>query len=382
VRWIAYMPLRGGSKSIPGKNIRPLAGRPLFAWSLGAAIGSGCFDEVWVGTDAEAIRQAVQQQFAGRVRLFDRAAATCTDEASTESALLEFAAAVDFDVLCTIQATSPMTRPEDFAAARRRFEAEQADSLVTGTRVKRFYWTDDARPLNYDPSSRPRRQDFAGSLMENGAFYFTRRAVLQAQRCRLGGRMAVHEMTGESAVEIDEPGDWLVVERLLRQRGRTGRGFLARIRALAVDVDGTLTDGGMYYDASGEALKKFNTRDAHGLKLLEQAGLHVAVVTKERSLVVDARMRKLGIRDYLSGQDDKRAALAQLAAQWGCALDEIAYIGDDVNDLPGLEAAGFACCPADAVDAVRACADYVASARGGAGAVREVCELLLAARGN
>src|SRR5262245_57528289 len=104
------MPLRGGSKSIPGKNIRPLAGRPLFAWSLGAALDSGCFDEVWVGTDADAIRQSVVQQFAGRVRLFDRAAATCTDEASTESALLEFAAAVDFDVLCTIQATSPMTR--------------------------------------------------------------------------------------------------------------------------------------------------------------------------------------------------------------------------------------------------------------------------------
>ena len=375
------MPLRGGSKSIPGKNIRPLAGRPLFAWSLGAAIDSGCFDEVWVGTDADSIRQAVQQQFAGRVRLFGRSAATCTDEASTESALLEFAAAVDFDVLCTIQATSPMTRPEDFQSARRRFEAEHADSLLTGTRVKRFYWTEDVRPLNYDPSSRPRRQDFAGSLMENGAFYFTRRAMLEAQRCRLGGRMAIHEMTGESAVEIDEPGDWLVVERLLRQRSHAGGGALARIRALAVDVDGTLTDGGMYYDANGEALKKFNTRDAHGLKLLEQAGLHVAVVTKERSLVVDARMRKLGIRDYLSGQDDKAAALTQLAGQWGCDLADIAYIGDDVNDLPGLEAAGFACCPADAVDVVRACADYVATARGGAGAVREVCELLLAARG-
>jgi 3-deoxy-D-manno-octulosonate 8-phosphate phosphatase (KDO 8-P phosphatase) len=93
-------------------------------------------------------------------------------------------------------------------------------------------------------------------------------------------------------------------------------------------------------------------------------------------------MRKLGIRDYLSGQEDKRAALAQLAAQWGCELGEIAYIGDDVNDLPGLEAAGFACCPADAVDAVRARADYVAAASGGAGAVREVCELLLAARGS
>ncbi len=117
-----------------------------------------------------------------------------------------------------------------------------------------------------------------------------------------------------------------------------------RIRALVVDVDGTLTDGGMYYDASGEALKKFNTRDAHGLQRLEQAGLQVAVVTAERSPAVDARMRKLGMRHYLPGRPDKRAALVELAAQWGCATADLAYVGDDLNDLPGFEVAGFACC--------------------------------------
>ncbi len=380
MRWVAYMPLRGGSKSIPGKNIRPLAGRPLFAWALGAALDSGCFDEIWVGTDSAAIRHAVTAQFADRVRLFERAAATCTDEASTESALLEFSTSAGFDVLCTIQATSPMTRAEDFQAARRGFEMQRADSLLTATRTRRFYWTDDARPLNYDPAVRPRRQEFAGSLMENGAFYLTRRAVLEGSRCRLGGKIAIHEMIGDSAVEIDEPEDWLIVERLLRQRGRAGREQLARIRALVVDVDGTLTDGGMYYDADGEAQKKFNTRDAHGLHRLEQAGFHIAVVTAERSAAVDARMRKLAIRDYIPGQRDKRAALEALALQWGCAVDEIAYVGDDLNDLPGLEVAGFACCPADAVEAVRARADYVTTLRGGAGAVREVCDLLLAAR--
>ncbi len=270
-----------------------------------------------------------------------------------------------------------MTQPDDFKSAKHAFESRRADSLLTATRTKRFYWTDDAQPLNYDPASRPRRQQFAGSLMENGAFYLTRRAVLQTQRCRLGGSIAIHEMTGDSAVEIDEPEDWLVVERLLRQRGRASREQLARIRALVVDVDGTLTDGGMYYDASGEAQKKFNTRDAHGLHRVEQAGLHIAVVTAERSAAVDARMRKLNIRDYIPGQRDKRAALETLAAQWNCGVHEIAYVGDDLNDLPGLEIAGLACCPADAVEAVRARADYVTRVPGGAGAVREVCDLLL-----
>lgn len=218
MKWTAYMPLRGGSKSIPGKNMRRLADRPLFAWALGAAVDSGCFDELWVGTDSAEISQAVQAQFAGKVRLFERSAATCTDEASTESALLEFAAVADFDVLCTIQATSPLTGAADFQRARRQFEQQHADSLLTAVRSHRFYWTDDGRALNYDPLKRPRRQDFAGTLMENGAFYFTRREVLSAQRCRLGGAITVYEMAAEHATELDEPEDWPIIERLLGAR--------------------------------------------------------------------------------------------------------------------------------------------------------------------
>ncbi len=373
------MPLRGGSRSIPGKNIRLLAGRPLFAWALGAALDSDCFDEVWVGTDADGIRSAVEQWFPDRVKLFRRSPASCTDQASTETALLEFAAAIRFDVLCTVQATSPLVGPEDFRAAQQRFREKDADSLLTATRVRRFYWTHDGRALNYDPRNRPRRQDFAGSLMENGAFYLTRRAVLEVEHCRLGGKIAFHEMPAESAVEIDEPADWAIVEALLR-RSRVKAESLARIRGLVVDVDGTLTDGGMYYDANGEVMKKFNTRDAQGMACLEQAGLEVGVITAERSAAVDARIRKLGIRHYLSGQHDKRAALEALVAQWGCAMEDLAYVGDDLTDLPAFEAAGLACCPADAVDAIRARADYVTALPAGAGAVREVCELLLAVR--
>lgn len=379
MRWLAYMPLRGGSKSIPGKNVRPLAGKPLFAWALGEALAADCFDEVWVGTDSGEIAAAVEREFPGRVHVFDRDAGTCTDQASTESALLEFAAQQDFDVLCTIQATAPLTTAADFRAARQRFEAQQADSLLTATREKRFYWSEDGRPLNYDPAVRPRRQDFPGTLMENGAFYFTRRGVLEQGQCRLGGRIAIHEMSPDTAVEIDEPADWDAVERLLRRRRNAGRrDGPSGLRGLVVDVDGTLTDGGMYYGAAGEALKKFNTRDAKGLQRLEQAGMYVAVMTAEQSEAVHARIRKLGLRHYLPGIKDKLPALRQLVGEWGLQLDDIAYMGDDVNDLECLQAVGWACCPADAVDAVRTCADYVTALPAGGGAVREVCERLLA----
>jgi N-acylneuraminate cytidylyltransferase len=372
MRWVALLPLRGGSKSIPGKNLRTIAGRPLYAWSLEAAVASGCFDAIYVASDSAAIRDDARLRFGAHVTVIDRSPENATDTASSEAVMLELAAQVQSDVLCLIQATSPLTRARDFRAARDRFEREGLDSLLTGVNVKRFFWTHDGRPLNYDPARRPRRQEFAGTVMENGAFYFTRTSLLMQTHVRLGGRIGVHVMEDECAAELDEPADWPMVEQLLRRRITIAKD----IRLLVVDVDGTLTDGGMYYDGKGEALKKFNTRDAKGMLMLRDAGVRVCVVTAETSAVVDARMRKLGITDYFAGVKDKLAWLKDQEARSGVSPSQTAYIGDDLNDLDGLRSVGFSCCPADAVPAVRNAVHYVCSAAGGAGAVREVCDLI------
>ncbi|MBK8960584.1 MAG: acylneuraminate cytidylyltransferase [Proteobacteria bacterium] len=374
MRWVALLPLRGGSKSIPGKNLRSIAGRPLYAWSLTAALESGCFDAIYVASDDADIRADARARFGARVEVVDRDPANASDTASSESVMLELAAQVECDVLCLIQATSPLTRSEDFRAARARFEAEQLDSLLTGVELKRFFWRHDGQALNYDPARRPRRQDFAGTVMENGAFYFTRRRLLDETHVRLGGRIGVHVMHEECAAELDEPADWPVVEALLRPRIAAAHD----VRLLVVDVDGTLTDAGMYYDGHGEALKKFDTRDAKGMLMLRDAGVRVCVVTAENSAVVRARMRKLGITDYFPGVKDKRAWLDEHAPRFGVSLAQIAYIGDDLNDLPGLRAVGLSSCPADAVPEVRRAVNYLCQAGGGAGAVREFCDLIRA----
>jgi N-acylneuraminate cytidylyltransferase len=288
--------------------------------------------------------------------------------------MLEFVGRVECDVVALVQATSPLTSAEDFRAARGQFERESLDSLLTGVETKRFFWTREACPLNYEPARRPRRQDFAGSVMENGAFYFTRRALLTETCTRLGGRIGVHVMSQESGAELDEPSDWPVVEALLRKRLARA----ANIRMLVIDVDGTLTDGGMYYSGEGEALKKFNTRDAKGMLMLRDAGFRVCVLTAENSAVVHARMRKLQITDYFPGVNDKPAWLREKCSQWGVEPAQIAYIGDDLNDLECLRVAGLSCCPADAVPEVRSVVQYVCSAAGGHGAVREVCDLIRA----
>jgi N-acylneuraminate cytidylyltransferase len=156
---------------------------------------------------------------------------------------------------------------------------------------------------------------------------------------------------------------------------------LAPLRALAVDVDGTLTDGGMYYTKTGEAMKRFDTRDAFGMNLLRQVGWRLAIVTAEESPIVLARARKLRIEDVFIGVRDKRACLEQFLVDRGLKWSELAYVGDDLNDLEVLRRAGFAACPADAVPEVQKQVLYVCRASGGRGAVREVCDLILSARG-
>ena len=151
------------------------------------------------------------------------------------------------------------------------------------------------------------------------------------------------------------------------------------VRLLCVDVDGVLTDGGMYYGPDGEVLKKFNTRDAMGLARVREVGIAVALISGEDSDIVHSRARKLKIDDVFCGVSNKRVAIDELCARQGLALHQVAFIGDDLNDLPALECVGFPCAVADAAAPVKAIAQYVTDKRGGEGAVRELCELLIAA---
>ncbi len=214
---VALIPLRGGSKSIPGKNVKLIAGKPLCAWVLEAAHNARCFSSIYVSTDCDRIKQVVRSLGLG-VEIVDRLPELATDTASTESVILHFMQLVEFKTLATIQATSPLVSSKDLKSALDQFENQQLDSMASAVRTKRFFWRDDCTPINYDPLNRPRRQDFAGTLMENGAFYFTRHSILEQYRCRLGGKIGIYEMDESTAIEIDESEDWERVERLLLER--------------------------------------------------------------------------------------------------------------------------------------------------------------------
>ena len=155
---------------------------------------------------------------------------------------------------------------------------------------------------------------------------------------------------------------------------------MKQLRALALDVDGTLTDGGVLWGPDGQEWKRFCFADIMGVARAMRAGLTVTLISGEDSPLVDRFAQKMGIREVSKGIKDKAAALSAFALTSGFELREIAFMGDDVNDLPAIELAGFSAAPADAQPPVRARVDLVTEARGGNGAVREMIEAVLSAR--
>jgi 3-deoxy-D-manno-octulosonate 8-phosphate phosphatase (KDO 8-P phosphatase) len=163
-------------------------------------------------------------------------------------------------------------------------------------------------------------------------------------------------------------------------RRQPSANLLRNIRLFATDVDGVLTDAGMYYSESGDEWKKFNTRDGMGIKLLQRAGLITAIVTQERTRLVARRAEKLAIPELHQGVMDKLSVIREMAARHGIALTQVAYIGDDVNDLDALKAVGLSAAPADGLPQVIEAVGYVCSKKGGEGAVRELVEMILEAQ--
>jgi len=155
---------------------------------------------------------------------------------------------------------------------------------------------------------------------------------------------------------------------------------LRGIKLFATDVDGVLTDGGMYYAESGDEWKKFNTRDGMGMKLLQRAGIITAIVTQERTKLLARRAERLTIPELHQGVMDKLSLVRDMSARHGLTLSQVAYIGDDINDLETLKAVGFSATPADGMPQVAAAVDYICRKKGGEGAVREIIDMILDAQ--
>ena len=376
---IGIIPLRKDSKGIPGKNKKKMVGRPLFSWVLTEAIFSN-LDAVYVFTnDTEIIRYVEREYFwTNKVFALLRNEENANDTASTESTMLEFSAQInhDYAVLCLLQATSPLTLAADINTALDKIIIEKYDSALTVVNTHRFTWNSDGTPQNYDVFNRPRRQDFEGLLIENGAVYATQKELFLASKNRVSGTIGLVKMPEETLMEIDSLSDWGIVENLLMERQKEMKCH-QRIDYLVLDVDGVFTDGGVYYSKEGEMSKKFDMRDGMGLEILRENNVEVITLTSENSALVAQRMLKLQIKDAFFGVKDKYSFLKQFLTVKNSSFGAVAYVGDDVNDLTNICSAGLSFAPANATAIVKLNADFVLGTASGAGAIREVCEMVL-----
>jgi len=388
----AIVPVRGGSKGIHRKNLRTVRGATLIARSVEGLLRSSGVSRVVVTTDHPDLAAAA---VAAGAEVVERPAELAEDTTSSEAALLHALGVLGqrgelTPVTVFAQATSPFLDVQALDDAIAAVADDRADAMFAAVLDHGFLWTDKskgARGLGHDHRERPRRQDRARQYRETGSFYvFDTDGFLEA-RHRFFGRIAPAITRSFAALDIDEPEDLLVAEAIAllaeRQLGipapaERAEGHLD-VDAVVTDFDGVHTDDRAIVDADGVERVSVHRGDGLGVRLLREAGIPVLILSTERVPIVAARAAKLGV-DVVYGSDDKASALRDWAAAAGVPLERIAYLGNDVNDVPALELVGWPVVTADAHRTARASARLVLERRGGDGAVRELADLVLAAR--
>ena len=383
---IAFIPVRGGSKSIPLKNIKPLCGKPLVYWTVNAACNSEYIDKVYIATDSNKIKETINEMILStknpnflKIEIIGRSPESALDTSSTEFAMLEFAQNYAFDNIVLIQATSPLLRSNDIDRGFKVFNEPNVDSVLSVVRQKRFHWAIDsngyAYSTNYDIYNRPRRQEFDGYLVENGAFYITSKSAFLKSKNRISGNIKTIEMSEETFFEIDEPSDWIIIEALLKKNLSNAQ-VHPEVKMFLSDCDGCLTDGGMYYSENGDELKKFNTKDGMAFSLLKNKGIITGIITGEDRELNKRRAEKLKLDILESGCKDKLTVIKKLCDKYNINLSNVVYVGDDINDIEALSAVGFSCCPSDATSSVKKVVNYISKCKGGYGVIRDIVDKL------
>ncbi len=386
---LAIIPARGGSKGIPRKNVRSLAGHPLIAHNIRQARQARLVNRVVVSTDDPEIA-AVSQAYGAEVVW--RPAEISGDTASSELALLHalehLAQSEGYhpDLLVFLQCTSPLTAAQDIDGTVQALLDEAADSALAVIPFHYFLWRrqadGDATGINHDKRVRPLRQEREPQYLETGAVYVMRVPGFLQHRHRFFGKTALYEMPAERRLEIDDPVDFQVAEVLIRSQERASRAELLpeKLAALVLDFDGVFTDDKVIVLQDGREAIVASRSDGWGISQLKKTGLPILILSREVNPVVQARADKLGL-PCLHGVEEKWEILSHWLSLQEIDPRDVIYVGNDLNDLSCMQRVGCPVAVADAHPTIRNQARIVLSHNGGNGAIREICELILESRG-
>ncbi|MGM1018480.1 MAG: cytidylyltransferase domain-containing protein [Actinomycetota bacterium] len=378
-RVAAIIPARGGSKQVPRKNLARVGGVPLIERAVRAAAAADGVDVVVVSTDDDEIAAVAT---AAGARIIRRPADISGDTASSESAILHALDELDragepADIVAFVQATSPFLPSDALAAGIAQVRAGTYDSAFSAHETYGFLWRRDdegaAVAVNHDAAHRPRRQDREPHHLETGAFYVFRADGFRQHRHRFFGRIGIIEVPEATALEIDDA-QQLAMAAALAATVEMPESI--PVAAVVTDFDGVHTDDTALVDADGREQVQVSREDGMGVAMLRRAGIPMLILSTEVNPVVRARAEKLRV-PVLHGIDDKESALRTWASENNVALADIAYLGNDVNDLPAMRIVGWPIAVANAHPLVLAAARVVLRRTGGNGAVRELVERVL-----
>ena len=399
---LALIPARGGSKGIPRKNIRDFAGAPLIAWSIAAALRAESVTRVIVSTDDEEIAAVAREWGAETpfLRPAELAQDDTTDYPVFRHALDWLASRENYhpDVIVQLRPTSPVRPLNCVDDALRLLLAHPSADCVRGVvpsgQNPFKMWQVDAEsgrmlpllPVEglAEPYNAP-RQSLPKTYWQTGHIDAIRASTILEKASLTGDEIWPLMIDPRYTIDIDPPADWERYERLLQDPQIQAvdplvcrRAFPDRVRLLLMDFDGVLSDDLVFTDQDGRESVRCSRSDGFGLSLLrEKTDIQAAVLSREENPVVSARCRKLKL-EVFQGVQQKDQALKDLIAERGWNPAEILYIGNDLPDLAVLPLVGFFAAPADAHPEVLRRADLTLKHKGGRGAVRELCERLLA----
>lgn len=398
---LALIPARGGSKGIPRKNIRLFAGYPLIAWSIAAAKQSDLVTRIIVSTDDQEIAAVAREWRAETpfLRPSELAQDKTTDLPVFEHALkfLEDMEGYRPDVVVQLRPTSPI-RPRTMVDDAIRILLEHADAdCVRGVvpaaqnPFKMWRFNGEGRPLNPllevdnipEPYNAP-RQILPPVYWQTGHIDAIRISTITQKKSLTGDVIYPLVIDPKYTVDIDTLPDWAKYEALVYSGldmvspGKLHREMPKKIKLVVTDFDGVLTDGRVWIDENGRETVAATRSDSMRIKQLREHGIEVMILSSEVNPVVSARAKKMNI-DAIHGMglNEKGEALKKFLAEKNIDASQVVYLGNDFNDLPCYEIAGWSVAVADSYPEVLRAADHVLKTNGGFGALRELCDLIL-----
>jgi YrbI family 3-deoxy-D-manno-octulosonate 8-phosphate phosphatase len=400
---LALIPARGGSKGIPRKNIRDFAGYPLIAWSIAAGLQAHTVNRIIVSTDNEEIASVAREYGAETpfMRPPELAQDRTTDLPVFEHALkwLEDIEGYKPDIVVQLRPTSPI-RPKDCVDGAVKILMEYADAdcvrgVVTAGQNPYKMWRFNGydKPMKpllevegiAEPYNAP-RQILPPVYWQTGHIDAIRTSTISRKHSLTGNVIYPLVIDSRYTIDIDTLADWAKYEALVYHGGlemvtpenKSRRGMPKKIELIICDFDGVITDNKVWTDQDGNEMVAAYRSDSPRIRDLRAKGIEVMILSSEPNPVVAARAKKMGVEAIHNvGLQDKGRVMREVLAQKNIQPENVIYIGNDLNDLPCFEIAGWSVAVADAFPEVIRAADYVLEKRGGHGALRELCDLIL-----